>query len=76
MTATVAPVLSLYAGFGRQIPMLVMVVDKGTLVYNQSQEHPYKREFVSLFSALDIELSAFFFQKPYNEPDMLQLSDN
>ena len=76
MTATVTPVLSLYSGFWGQIPMLAMNVDKGTLVYNQSQKHPYKLEFVSLFSALDIELSAFFFQKPYNEPDMLQLSDN
>ena len=46
MTATVTPVLSLYSGFWGQIPTLAMNVDKGTLVYNQSQKHPYKLEFV------------------------------
>ncbi len=29
--------------------MLAMNVDKGTLVYNQSQKHPYKLEFGELF---------------------------
>ena len=52
MTATVAPVLSLYAGFGVHNPMLVMNVDKGTLVYNQSQKHPYKLEFMKMMRCI------------------------
>lgn len=38
--------VALFWILGGQIPMLAMNVDKGTLVYNQSQKHPYKLEFV------------------------------
>ncbi|MBQ7061393.1 MAG: hypothetical protein IJM85_06385, partial [Clostridia bacterium] len=46
MTATVTPVLSLYSGFWGANSDARYECGQGKLVYNQSQKHPYKQEFI------------------------------